>query len=39
MKTPALSLNYLIRPPKKTLTAPPLILLLHGVGSNEQRSV
>ena len=35
MKTPALSLNYLIRQPKETRPS-PLILLLHGVGSHER---
>jgi phospholipase/carboxylesterase len=36
MKTSALSLVHLIRPPKKAVTLPPLILLLHGVGSHER---
>lgn len=30
------SLHYLIRPPKIESEKPPLLLLLHGVGSNEQ---
>jgi phospholipase/carboxylesterase len=36
MKTSALSLVHLIRPPKKAAPLPPLILLLHGVGSHER---
>ena len=31
-----LSLEYLIQRPKKTSEKPPLLLLLHGYGSNEQ---
>ena len=31
-----LSLEYLVRPPKKNTTNPPLLILLHGYGSNEQ---
>jgi len=31
-----LSLEYLIRQPKVTITNPPLLILLHGYGSNEQ---
>lgn len=30
------SLHYLVRPPKIKTENPPLLLLLHGVGSNEQ---
>ena len=30
------SLHYLIRQPKIESEKPPLLLLLHGVGSNEQ---
>ncbi len=33
---PNLSLEYLIRPPKTKSTKPPLLILLHGYGSNEQ---
>jgi phospholipase/carboxylesterase len=29
-------LNYLIRQPKKEIENPPLLILLHGYGSNEQ---
>jgi phospholipase/carboxylesterase len=29
-------LNYLVRPPKKEVKNPPLLILLHGYGSNEQ---
>lgn len=31
-----LSLEYLIRKPKKNIKNPPLLLMLHGYGSNEQ---
>jgi phospholipase/carboxylesterase len=31
-----MTLAYLIRSPQQPVTAPPLILLLHGVGSNER---
>lgn len=31
-----LSLEYLVRQPKTTSTNPPLLILLHGYGSNEQ---
>ena len=31
-----LSLEYLIRQPKKETATPPLLILLHGYGSNEQ---
>lgn len=30
------SLNYLVRAPKIKSDNPPLLLLLHGVGGNEQ---
>lgn len=30
------SLHYLVRPPKVKTEKPPLIILMHGVGSNEQ---
>lgn len=37
VKTAHLSLHHLIRPPRpKTAQLPPLILLLHGVGSHER---
>ena len=29
-------LNYLVRTPKKEVENPPLLILLHGYGSNEQ---
>ncbi|ARV05395.1 phospholipase [Polaribacter sp. SA4-10] len=29
-------LHYLVRKPKKTIAQPPLLILLHGYGSNEQ---
>lgn len=35
MATPELSLTYLVRPPVAAGDAPPLLLLLHGLGSNE----
>ena len=31
-----LSLDYLLRPPRQPQATPPAIVLLHGVGSNEQ---
>lgn len=31
-----MSLHYLVRKPKKEIENPPLLLLLHGYGSNEQ---
>lgn len=31
-----LSLNYLVRKPKVTIEKPPLLIMLHGYGSNEQ---
>ena len=31
-----LSLEYLVRNPKTSKTNPPLLILLHGYGSNEQ---
>ena len=31
-----LSLEYVVRPPKKPTKNPPLLILLHGYGSNEQ---
>ncbi len=31
-----LSLTHLVRPPTQPSEAPPLLLLLHGVGSNER---
>lgn len=34
--TPTTKLHYLIREPKIKSIAPPLIVLLHGVGSNEE---
>ena len=33
---PQLSLQYLVRKPKTETENPPLLLLMHGVGSNEQ---
>jgi len=33
---PQLSLEYLVRKPKTETENPPLLLLMHGVGSNEQ---
>lgn len=36
MEVAALSLNYLLRPPNTKAPAPPLLILLHGIGSNEQ---
>tara|TARA_R110002073_G_scaffold4213_1_gene27890 strand:- start:30204 stop:30857 length:654 start_codon:yes stop_codon:yes gene_type:complete len=33
---PQLSLDYLVREPKITIEKPPLLILLHGYGSNEQ---
>ena len=34
--TPALSLQYLLRPAQTTTETPALLILLHGVGSNER---
>ena len=34
--TPALSLQYLLRPAQATTESPALLILLHGVGSNER---
>ncbi|TDQ29923.1 alpha/beta hydrolase [Tenacibaculum caenipelagi] len=31
-----MSLQYLVREPKSSITNPPLLILLHGYGSNEQ---
>ena len=31
-----LSLEYLVRQPKISIQKPPLLILLHGFGSNEQ---
>ena len=31
-----MSLHYIVREPKETTTNPPLLILLHGYGSNEQ---
>lgn len=31
-----MSLHYIVREPKKEITNPPLLILLHGYGSNEQ---
>ncbi|MBA6155434.1 phospholipase [Tenacibaculum sp. S7007] len=31
-----MSLHYIVREPKKGITNPPLLILLHGYGSNEQ---
>ncbi|NVJ88701.1 MAG: phospholipase [Flavobacteriaceae bacterium] len=31
-----MSLHYLVRKPKKEISNPPLLILLHGYGSNEQ---
>ncbi|RLD77202.1 MAG: phospholipase, partial [Bacteroidetes bacterium] len=31
-----LSLDYLVRYPKKNVENPPLMIMLHGYGSNEQ---
>lgn len=36
METSALSLQYLVRPASRITKPAPLIVLLHGVGSNEQ---
>lgn len=36
MNVATLSLRYLVRPPKSELAEPPLLILLHGIGSNEQ---
>ncbi len=33
---PELSLDYLVRYPKKNIDNPPLMIMLHGYGSNEQ---
>jgi phospholipase/carboxylesterase len=33
---PSLSLHYLMRPPRQQTESPPLLLLLHGVGSDER---
>src|SRR5688500_20204364 len=33
---PSLSLRYLMRPPLQKSDSPPLLLLLHGVGSDER---
>jgi phospholipase/carboxylesterase len=35
MDKPRLSLEYLVRPPAPAIEQPPLLILLHGVGSNE----
>ena len=36
-KSETLVLNYLIRKPKVEITNPPVLIMLHGVGSNESR--
>nr|MBA2732595.1 phospholipase [Acidobacteriota bacterium] len=37
MSTPKLSLTHLVRRPVETASSsPPLLLLLHGIGSNEE---
>lgn len=36
MSVVPLSLDYLLRPPRQPQATPPVIVLLHGVGSNEQ---
>ncbi len=36
MSNPSLSLTHLVHQPAQSDTAPPLLLLLHGIGSNEE---
>jgi len=31
-----LTLEYLVRPPKSKIENPPLLMMFHGYGSNEQ---